>query len=112
MERIAHRVKHPMTANEKIGAKVRALLGTRTAPWLAGQTGMSRQNVLRLIKGELEWRVDTLEKVAAALGVTMAELMPDAGPGLPPSEQAILAIFRTAGYRGLVALAVTHLQDP
>lgn len=112
MVRLTHRVKPAVTTNEKIGARVGAFLGTRSAAWLGEQIGMSRQNARRLIKGELEWRVETLERVAQALGIRMADLMPDADPGLPPDEQAVLAVFRTGGYRALIALAVTHLPDP
>lgn len=105
-------VKGAPTANQKISQRVAALLGDRSAAWLGAQAGMSRAHAWRLLQGDVEWKTDSIERVATALGVRMADLMPDAHSALSPEEQAILAVFRVSGHRGLIALAVAHLPDP
>lgn len=113
MVRGVHRVKATMSdTNEKIGAKARSFLGDRSAAWLGEQLAVSRQTAARLLKGEIEWRVETIEGAARALGVRMADLMPDSAASPQADEMAILSVFRTGGYRALIALALTHLSDP
>jgi hypothetical protein len=113
MVRGMHRVKAEMNStNENIGARARLFLRDRSAAWLGEQLGMSRQNAARLLKGEIEWRVETIAGAARALGVRMADLMPDSVATPQADEMAILSVFRTGGYRALIALALTHLSDP
>ncbi len=62
-------------------ARLRALMAAASldAPALAAKAGVSRQGLYRLLAGERAPSWDTVQKLAAALGVSTEELRTDAG---------------------------------
>ena len=57
---------------------MRAELGRqrRTGAWLAEQLGVSTAYVSRRLSGEFPMTIEDLHRIAAALGVAVADLMP------------------------------------
>jgi transcriptional regulator with XRE-family HTH domain len=68
-----------MTAAKLVGGNVRAELARagQTQAWLAGVLGLSQQQASERLRGKVAFRVDELIKVADALGVPVAALMPE-----------------------------------
>jgi transcriptional regulator with XRE-family HTH domain len=68
-----------MTAAKLVGGNVRAELARagKTQAWLAGVLGLSQQVVSERLRGRVAFDVDELTKVAGALGVPVAALMPE-----------------------------------
>lgn len=49
----------------------------RTQQWLAAEIHMSGPSLSRRLRGLRAFRLDELERIAVALGVTLADLLPE-----------------------------------
>ena len=70
-------VDSPATLDEKVGAEVRAWLGRKglTQRWLADQLNIDPMGVSRRLRGLKPFGVAELCHVAAALDITLAQLL-------------------------------------
>ncbi len=70
-------IRRAAAAPERVGARIRTrrVAAGRTAMEVAEAAGMARSNYARLEASRHRPRLDTLERVAAALGVRVAELL-------------------------------------
>lgn len=68
--------KTPMSTDERIATRVKAILGARgiSITELADLTGQSRVTLSRHLNGTYSMRVDEAYRIAKALGVTIDEL--------------------------------------
>ncbi|ADG97659.1 helix-turn-helix domain protein [Segniliparus rotundus DSM 44985] len=66
------------TLSDAVAAEVRALLARRdmTRAQLAEKIGVEYPVLCRAVKGQRPWRLDELQKVADALAVPVAQLLP------------------------------------
>ena len=64
---------------ERVAAEVRAAMGrTRyTQTRLADQIGMSQAALSRRLRGEVAFDINELSAVAAAMDITLSELLPE-----------------------------------
>lgn len=72
-----------MSLRERTAEEIRVLLARRniSAAELARRTQMKQPYVSRRMTGEVAWDVDDLEKIAAALSVEVADLLPRSAEG-------------------------------
>ena len=80
-----------MELNDRIARRVRALRGTQrlSLEVLAARSGVSRSNISLIERGESSPTAVVLDKLAAALGVTLASLFQE--PAAPAAEPSPLA---------------------
>lgn len=91
---------------ELVAEEVRALLARRqmTGADLAGRIGRSPMYVSRRVRGEVAFDLDDLQRIAEVFGVTPADLLPKAKPGIngsyaaQPVRPARRAIVRTVDH--------------
>ena len=80
-----------MNVNERL-AKLAAEQGA-TQYGLSKETGLSQPYIGRIMKGDKSPPVETLEKLCAALGITLAEFFAEDSPA-DPHESRLLAAYR------------------
>lgn len=66
------------TLNERVAEEIRVMIARRniSAAELARRTGITQRSISRITTGEKGIDMDDLEKIAAALGVEIAALLP------------------------------------
>lgn len=76
----------PGEVDAEVAARVRALLGRERADIreLARMTGLPLSTLYRKVRGQREWRLAELYRVAQTLGVPVKSLLPDAPVESPP----------------------------
>lgn len=62
-------------ATVSIGARIKDLLGERSAAWLAEKAGVERSTVTRIVRGERNPTPETLAALATVLGMSLEQLV-------------------------------------
>jgi XRE family transcriptional regulator, fatty acid utilization regulator len=70
-----------------VGARLQALRKARglTAQQVGERVGMAQQNLSRIEQGRHAVSFPTLEKILAAMGYTLADILPDEPISSPPT---------------------------
>lgn len=101
--------------DQELPNRIRALRGTRelTLAQLAKKAGMTTGHLQKLEVGDRELTLPVMERIAAALAVSVADLLPATLGGLSDKERRIIDTYREVpGYlRGAIE-AVAEGQQP